>query len=265
MSGKHEIVLIFDFGSQYTQLIARRVRELGVYSEVVPFDAQVRVPGSRELKGIILSGGPDSVYREGAPVPTPEVLEQDVPVLGICYGMQWMMKQLGGTVEPADEREYGPASVEVDTGDSLLFRGLQPEQRVWASHGDRVLHAAPGFVQTASNPSAPNAAVENSARRWYGVQFHPEVAHTPHGVEILRNFLFTACECGGDWTLRSFVDEAVASVRDQVGDEHVICGLSGGVDSSVMALLLHKALGDRLTCIFVNNGVLRKEIGRAHV
>jgi GMP synthase (glutamine-hydrolysing) len=251
------MVLILDFGSQYTQLIARRVRELGVYSEIRPFDAPIEPNASKELKGLILSGGPDSVYREGAPNPPSALLERRIPVLGICYGMQWMMRALGGMVEPSADRVYGPATVAVVDGDSLLFRGLEPEQQVWASHGDRVLEPAPGFSSSASSPSAPYAAVEDRGRRLFGVQFHPEVMHTRQGQQVLHNFLFDGCGCHGDWTISSFVDEAMEGIRSTVGHDHVICGLSGGVDSSVMALLLHRALGDRLTCIFVNNGLLR--------
>jgi len=252
------MILILDFGSQYTQLIARRVRELGVYSEIRPHDAAAEASPGKLLKGVILSGGPDSVYNEGAPAPPGGLFEQGLPVLGICYGMQWMMRELGGHVEPAGEREFGPATLRVGDATSLLFRGLEQDQRVWASHGDRVLEAAPGFRTVASSESAPFAAVEDSARRFFGVQFHPEVQHTAQGKEVLRHFLFDACDCRGDWTIASFVEEAIDGVRSTVREGHVICGLSGGVDSSVMALLLHRALGERLTCIFVNNGVLRK-------
>ena len=258
MSAPHETVAILDFGSQYTQLIARGVRELGVYSEILPFDSEFGPERREQLRGLILSGGPDSVYREGAPRPDRARLELGVPVLGICYGMQWMMRELGGVVEPTSEREYGGASVRVVDRESLLFRGLEGEQAVWASHGDRVLEAPEGFAVAAANPSNPLAAVEDRARKLFGVQFHPEVNHTANGSTILRNFLFDACGCKGDWSMRSFVDESVEQIREQVGSGHVVCGLSGGVDSSVMALLLHRALGDRLNCILINNGVLRK-------
>jgi len=258
VSTMHETVAILDFGSQYTQLIARRVRELGVYSEILPYDARWDASRRNGLRGLILSGGPDSVYREGAPQPDRALLDLGVPVLGICYGMQWMMRELGGKVEAAGEREYGSAIVRVNDPDSLLFRGLAAEQPVWASHGDRVLEGPAGFRVAAGNPSSPLAAVEDRVRKLFGVQFHPEVAHTRHGTGILRNFLFEACACRGDWTIRSFVDEAVESIRQQVGEGHVVCGLSGGVDSSVMAVLLHRALGDRLDCILVDNGLLRK-------
>jgi GMP synthase (glutamine-hydrolysing) len=258
VTAAHEVVAILDFGSQYTQLIARRVRELGVYSEILPYDARWGPERREGLRGLILSGGPDSVYREGAPRPEPALLELGVPVLGICYGMQWMMRELGGVVEPASGREYGGATVRVVDADSLLFRGLEREQPVWASHGDRVLQAAPGFSVSADNPSAPVAAVEDRGRKLFGLQFHPEVAHTRNGSGMLRNFLYDVCACRGDWSIRSFVEETVASVQRQVGRGHVVCGLSGGVDSSVMAMLLHRALGDRLNCILINNGLLRK-------
>jgi GMP synthase (glutamine-hydrolysing) len=253
-----EWIAILDFGGQYTQLIARRVRELAVYSEVLPFDADLGSRCDAQLKGVILSGGPDSVYRDGAPLPSRGVFELGVPVLGICYGMQWMMKARGGVVEPADAREFGPATVELVDPQTVLFRGLEGPQPVWASHGDRVLRAAPGFRTVARNDSAPFAAVEDRERRLFGVQFHPEVVHTRHGREILHNFVFEACGCSGSWSIRSFVEEAIAEIRARVGQGRVICGLSGGVDSSVMALLLQRALGPRLSCIFVDNGVLRK-------
>ena len=253
-----ETVLILDFGSQYTQLIARRVRELGVYSEVRRFDDSLEITDGRRPMAVILSGGPCSVYDDDAPRPTSQLLELGVPILGVCYGMQWMMLHLGGEVEPAGDREFGPAVVNLCKGKSRLLQGLDERQEVWASHGDRVLRIAEGFQVTAESASAPFAAVENEDRNLYGVQFHPEVVHTKQGTQLLHNFLFDIAKCSGNWSLESFVDEAVASIRAQVGDERVVCGLSGGVDSSVMALLLHRALGDRLTCIFVNNGVLRK-------
>jgi GMP synthase (glutamine-hydrolysing) len=258
MSAAHEMVVIVDFGSQYTQLIARRVRELGIYCEVVPFHAGPDAIRSRRPKGILLSGGPDSVYAAGAPSVDRQIFDMDAPVLGICYGMQLMMAMLGGDVRPAAGREYGPATVHVVAKDSRLLKGLGPDEAVWASHGDHVEAAAPGFRTVATSTNAPHAAVENEPRRLYGVQFHPEVVHTKNGREVLRNFLFGICGCRGDWTIASFVEEAVAEVRRTVGDGRVVCALSGGVDSSVMALLLKRALGPRLVCIFVNNGVLRK-------
>jgi GMP synthase (glutamine-hydrolysing) len=258
MKATHETVLILDFGSQYTQLIARRVRELGVYSEVRPYNDNEAVKKLSRFKGLILSGGPDSVYESGAPHASRALFEAKIPILGICYGMQWMMKELGGKVEPASKREYGPARIEISDREALLFQGLEADQPVWASHADHVLVAAPGFQATAKNPSTDFAAVEDRSNRRYGVQFHPEVVHTRGGTQILQNFLVLACQCKRDWSLQSFIDEAVAETRRLVGDGQVICGLSGGVDSSVMALLLHRALGDRLSCILVNNGLLRK-------
>jgi GMP synthase (glutamine-hydrolysing) len=258
MKHDHEKILILDFGSQYTQLIARRVRELGVFSEIVSHAAEIAPDDIPKLKGLILSGGPDSVYDDEAPAADSGLLALGIPVLGICYGMQWMMKELGGIVEPAELREYGPATVAVADPESLLFRGLEAEQAVWASHGDRVLQPAAGFTVSAGNAQVPAAAVENRASSLFGVQFHPEVQHTARGAEILRNFVFNGCCCTGDWTISSFVDETVAAVRRQAGEAKVLCGLSGGVDSSVMALLLHRAIGDNLHCIFVNSGTLRK-------
>jgi GMP synthase (glutamine-hydrolysing) len=259
MSGGHETVLILDFGAQYTQLIARRVREIGVYCEILPCSVPVRDVAAKAPRGIILSGGPASVYDEGAPRVDRELFELGIPALGICYGMQLMMFRLGGQVSPAPGREYGPATIRIEApGDSLLFRGLDPDQKVWASHGDRVLDPAPGFRSVARTESAPHSAVEDGGRRLYGVQFHPEVAHTEHGREVLRNFLFDACGCRGDWTIVSFVGDAIDEIRRTVGDGRVICGLSGGVDSAVMALLLQRAIGDRLVSVFVDNGVLRK-------
>jgi GMP synthase (glutamine-hydrolysing) len=258
MSATHERVLILDFGSQYTQLIARRIRELGVYTEVR--SCGTALDEIRELapKGIVLSGGPDSVYRPGAPQIDDRILRLGVPILGICYGMQLALSRLGATVEPAGQREYGPAEVAVVDPDSRLFHGLSRTQRVWASHGDRVLDIPAGFVVTATSDNAPFAAVEDRGRGFYGVLFHPEVAHTPQGREILRNFLYGACGCRGDWSMASFIEESCAGIRDRVGDQRVVCALSGGVDSAVMALLLHRAIGDRLHCIFVDNGLLRK-------
>ncbi len=258
MSRTHETILVLDFGAQYTQLIARRVRELGVFCEIVPYDEPLGRLRSEKVKGLILSGGPSSVYEPGAPEVTAEVFSLGVPVLGICYGMQLMMASLGGDVEAAREREFGPATIRVEPNRSLLFRGLPMEQKVWASHGDLVQAPAPGFRTVGTSPSAPHEAVEDPGRKLYGVQFHPEVAHTEHGAAILGRFLYDACGCCGDWTLGSFIEDAVEDVRRTVGQGRVVCALSGGVDSAVMALLLHRAIGDRLVPIFVNNGVLRK-------
>jgi GMP synthase (glutamine-hydrolysing) len=257
-AGAHETVLVLDFGSQFTQLIARRVRELSVYCEVLPFSAAPEEIAARRPVGLILSGGPCSVYDEGAPHPDPRVYELGVPVLGVCYGMQAMAHALGGDVEPAAGREFGPAVVRVDDDTSVLFRGLQREHRVWASHGDNVRRLPGGFRAVASSDNAPVAAVEAPERRLFGVQFHPEVAHTERGKEILRNFLFDVCGCRGDWTVASFVEQSVEDLRRRVGEGRVVAALSGGVDSAVLALLLHRALGDRVVCVFVNNGLLRK-------
>ncbi|GAB4256129.1 MAG: glutamine-hydrolyzing GMP synthase [Acidobacteriota bacterium] len=251
-----ESIIILDFGSQYTQLIARRVREAGVYSEIVPYNTAPGEIAAREPSGIILSGGPASVFAPGAPHPDPAILELGRPVLGICYGMQWMVHALGGKVEPADRREYGRAEIEI-LGESPLFQGLPRRTVVWMSHGDRIDTPPEGFHAAAKTESAL-AAIESPQHRLYGIQFHPEVVHTQHGFEILRNFLFEICGCRGGWSPASFITEAVEQIRRQVGDGHAVCGLSGGVDSTVAAVLVHRAIGDRLTCIFVDNGLLRK-------
>jgi GMP synthase (glutamine-hydrolysing) len=247
----HEKVLIVDFGAQYAQLIARRVRDQHVFAEIV--SAKVTPAEVRAAKGLILSGGPASVYGQGAPTIDPAVFRQGTPVLGICYGMQLMAHLLGGEVKRAEKREFGRARIDVTATDGL-FRGLGPHLDVWRSHGDSVFN--PGT--TATSPSTPFAAVRHPKLALHGVQFHPEVTHTAQGTQILSNFLFDVCGLRGDWTMGSFVDEAVASIQAQVGPkESVICGLSGGVDSSVAAVLIHKAIGDRQTCIFVDNGLLR--------
>jgi GMP synthase (glutamine-hydrolysing) len=248
-------VLVLDFGSQYTQLIARRLRELSVYSEIVPFDVPLDAIRARAPVGVILSGGPRSVREAAAPRCDPGVLGLGVPVLGICYGMQWLTDTLGGAVAPAAQREYGHALVTPSGG--ALFAGLEGDLRVWASHGDFVAAAPPGFRVTATSANAPVAAMEDPQRGCYALLFHPEVAHSDRGTEILRNFAFGVCGCTGDWTMASFVEEATARIREQVGEGRVVCALSGGVDSTVVALLVHRAVGDRLTCLFVDNGLLR--------
>ncbi|MXY24644.1 MAG: glutamine-hydrolyzing GMP synthase [Acidobacteria bacterium] len=253
----HQTILVLDFGSQYTQLIARRLRELSVYSEIVPFDTGAAAIVERRAAGVILSGGPSSLSDEGAPLVDRAIFEAGVPVLGICYGMQTMTDALGGGVVPATEREYGDATVTLCERDGL-FDGVPETLRVWASHGDRISKAPPGFIVTASSPNAPVAAMADPQRRLYGLLFHPEVVHTEHGAEILRNFAGRVCGCAGDWTMASFIEEATERIDAQVGpDGRVVCGLSGGVDSTVAALLIHRAIGDRLTCIFVDNGLLR--------
>ena len=251
----HQTVLVLDFGSQYTQLIARRLRELSVYSEIVPFDVPLDAIRARAPVGVILSGGPRSVLDAAAPRCDQGLLALGVPVLGICYGMQWLTETLGGVVAPAVQREYGHALVTPAGG--ALFAGLAGDLRVWASHGDYVAAAPPGFTVTATSSNAPVAAMEDPRRGCYALLFHPEVAHSDRGTDILRNFAFGVCGCTGDWTMASFVEEATARIREQVGEGRVICGLSGGVDSTIVALLVHRAVGDRLTCLFVDNGLLR--------
>ena len=255
-----ERVLIVDFGSQVTQLIARRVRESGVYSEIHPYNKvdAAFVDGFRP-KAVILSGGPASVGDEGAPRADDAVFAAGVPVLGICYGQQTMVAQLGGRVEAHDHREFGRAYVEV-SDDCALFHGVWDKgsrEPVWMSHGDRVTELPPGFRPVAVSDGAPYAVIADDARRFYAVQFHPEVVHTPHGAELLRNFTHGVAGCSGDWTMAAFRDQAIAKVRAQVGSGRVICGLSGGVDSSVAAVLLHEAIGDQLTCVFIDTGLLR--------
>jgi GMP synthase (glutamine-hydrolysing) len=252
----HQTIIVLDFGSQFTQLIARRLRELSVYSEILPFDTPVREIQQRKPVGIILSGGPKSVSEAGAPRCDPAVVDTGVPVLGICYGMQLMTDMLGGRVEPAPHREYGLATISIEP-QAPLFKSISNELRVWASHGDLVKAAPAGFAVTATSANAPVAAMAAPDRQLYALLFHPEVAHTDRGTEILRNFAFDICGCTGDWTMRSFVQEATERIREQVGDGRVVLGLSGGVDSTVAAMLVHRAIGDRLSCIFVDNGVMR--------
>ncbi len=255
---RHQTLLILDFGSQFTQLIARRVRENRVYCEVQPFDMPLDEIRRRQPVGIILSGGPQSVYEPGAPDASPELFELGIPILGVCYGMQVMAHRLGGSVEGSSHREYGRAEVSVvDPG--RLFEGLSATETVWMSHGDRVGAMPPGFRVTATTTNAPVVAFENPERGMYGIQFHPEVSHTVSGGELLRNFLYGICGASGDWRMSSYMEEAISTVREQVGEGRVICALSGGVDSSVVAALLKRAVGDRSTAIFVDNGVLRKD------
>ena len=254
----HQTIIVLDFGSQYTQLIARRLRELSVYCEILPFNTPAAVIAARRPVGVILSGGPKSVSESGAPFCDPALFEVGVPVLGICYGMQLMTATLGGQVAPAPQREYGHALVQVrDVVAAPLFRAIPGELRVWASHGDLVAAVPPGFAVIATSANAPVAAMEDRSRSLSALLFHPEVAHTEHGLAILRNFAYEVCGCTGDWTMASFIEEATARIRAIVGDGRVVCGLSGGVDSTVAALLVHRATGDRLTCIFVDNGLLR--------
>ncbi len=252
----HQTIAVLDFGSQYTQLIARRLRELSVYSEVFPFDTPPSTIAALRPVGIIFSGGPRSLSEPGAPRADASLLDSEVPALGICYGMQWMTEVLGGRVAGASRREYGHAVVH-PSPDSRLLGDVGSELRVWASHGDSVTAAPSGFAVTATSDNAPVAAMEDAGRGLYGLLFHPEVVHTERGSDVLRAFAHGVCGCTGDWTMRSFVDEAVDRIKEQTGSGRVVCGVSGGVDSTVVALLLQRAVGDRLTCIFVDNGVLR--------
>ena len=252
----HSKILILDFGSQYTQVIARRIRECQVYSEIVRFDTPAAEIAALKPKGVILSGGPASVYDKGAPQIDPKIFLLGVPVLGICYGLMLMANHLGGRVVFSGRREYGAGVLHIKNGSELLG-GLGEQLDVWNSHGDEVTALPKGFRVAGTTEGCDFAAVEDPQRKLYGLQFHPEVAHTPRGREILQNFLFHICHCAMDWTMGSFIEEACDRVRKQVGDQKVVLGLSGGVDSSVTAALLHKAIGNQLTCIFVNNGLLR--------
>ena len=251
-----EFIAILDFGSQYTQLIARRVRENRVYCEILRHDTPAAELARLPLKGVILSGGPAGVYENEAPRCDPGIFDLGVPVLGICYGMQVACEAMGARVTPTSTREYGATTVEI-MADDPLFEGVDRKTLVWMSHGDRVEELREPFVTTARSASSPHAAVWHRESDFRGLQFHPEVTHTAQGREIIRNFLLNVCDCAGDWSLSQFTQEQVAELRENLGDRHVVCALSGGVDSSVVAVLLHRAIGDRLHCIFVDNGVLR--------
>lgn len=254
----HDCIVVLDFGAQYSQLIARRVRELGVYSLILPFNATAdEIKAQGRVKGIIFSGGPASVPQPGSPRPSQELFDMGLPILGICYGLQVMSHMLGGEVECPEHKEYGIANIDI-TAKSLLFKDVSAHSQVWMSHGDRVSRLPSGFTVTASTPSCPYTAVENREKSFYGVQFHPEVVHSIEGQKMISNFVLDICKAEADWNMGSFVNEAVESIRAEVGDRNVLCGLSGGVDSSVAALLIHKAIGDQLVCVFVNNGMLRK-------
>src|SRR5438876_4168255 len=251
-SSPAQTVLVLDFGAQYSQLIARRIRECRVYCELLPYTTPLDQILSRRPRGIVLSGGPDSVYAPGAPGIDPALYDQGVPILGICYGMQLMARQLGGEVAPGAQREFGKTELRVRRPGSL-FAGLNDHLVCWMSHGDRVDAPPPGFEVAARTENAPVAAMANPGRRLFGVQFHPEVTHTPWGVELLRSFLRRECGCRPTWTMGAFAERAVAEIRETVGTGRVVCGLSGGVDSAVAAALIHRAIGDQLTAIFVDH------------
>ncbi|MEZ9656325.1 glutamine-hydrolyzing GMP synthase [Vibrio splendidus] len=253
-------ILILDFGSQYTQLVARRIREIGVYCELWSWDVEEADIREFNPDGIILSGGPESVTQENSPRAPQYVFDSGVPVFGICYGMQTMAEQLGGKVATSTEREFGYAAVQV-TGESALFADLETTQDVWMSHGDKVVEIPSDFTKIAETDTCPYAAMANEDKKYYGVQFHPEVTHTKNGLKMLENFVLNACGCEGLWTSASIIEDAVARIKEQVGDDEVILGLSGGVDSSVVAMLAHRAIGDKLTCVFVDNGLLRLNEG----
>ncbi len=259
MSAHNEKILILDFGSQTTQLIARRIREQKVYSEIHPYTMSLEEIKAMQPSGIILGGGPASVYDEDAPISDSGIFDLGIPVLGICYGAQLMMQQLGGRVEKAEKREFGKAELSISFT-AGLFAGLETapsHYQVWMSHGDRIEEPAPGFVTTATSPHSPYAALRHQEKNFVAVQFHPEVAHTLIGNNILRNFIFGICNCHPSWTMHSFIESTVSQIKQQVGKDKVICALSGGVDSSVTAALVHRAIGDQLTCIYVNNGLMR--------
>ena len=252
------MILIIDFGSQYNQLIARRVREHHVYCQIEPPDFELAKIKSLQPEGIILSGGPASIYEKGSPRVDKRIFDLNIPILGICYGLQFMMDALGGEVVRAEKREYGFAELQIRRPEGI-FAGIEKKTRCWMSHGDTIGRLPKGFRVTASTPNTKVAAAEHQARHFYGLQFHPEVIHTPEGKKMLGNFLFRICGCKKNWTMKSFVRDAVEEIRTQVGgDGRVILGLSGGVDSSVAAALLHQAIGPQLVCVFVDNGVLRQ-------
>ncbi|MBH0159042.1 glutamine-hydrolyzing GMP synthase [Fictibacillus sp. 5RED26] len=253
-----EMIVVLDFGGQYNQLIARRIRDLGVYSELHPHTTTAEDIKKMNPKGIIFSGGPNSVYAEGAPACDPAIFDLDIPVLGICYGMQLMSYHFGGKVERASHREYGKAEITV-TNTNKLYEKLPEQQVVWMSHSDLVVAPPEGFVTDATSLSCPVAAMSDVSRKLYGVQFHPEVRHSEYGIEFLDNFVKSVCECEGNWTMENWIEDEIQKIRDVVGDKKVICAMSGGVDSSVVAVLVHKAIGDQLTCIFVDHGLLRKD------
>ncbi len=254
---KHELVIVLDFGGQYNQLIARRVRECGVYCEIMSYRAGMEAVLAKNPKGIIFTGGPNSVYQPDSPTIDADIFRAGIPVLGICYGSQLMMHLLGGEVCPAPEREYGKTLVNVDTS-TPMFQGVEPATICWMSHNDYIRQVAPGFTITATTANCPVAAVENQAQKLYAVQFHPEVLHTVEGTKMLHNFVYQVCGCAGDWEMGGFVQNSVRALREKIGTGKVLCALSGGVDSSVLAAMLAQAVGKQLTCVFVDHGLLRK-------
>ena len=251
-------IAVLDFGSQYTQVIARRIRECSVYSEIMPFNTKASVLKKQGVCGVILSGGPASVLAKGSPRPDPKIFDLGVPVLGICYGLQLMGKMLGGQIVSSKQCEYGLGKLSFKSGSELL-KGIESPIQVWNSHGDRIEKLPSGFTAIGTTENSSYALIEDKKRKFYGMQFHPEVVHTPRGMDIIKNFLYGICGCTGDWKMSDYVERAVAQIRETVGDKKVILGLSGGVDSSVAAALIHKAIGDQLTCVFVDNGLLRKD------
>ena len=257
MQGKSNLIVVLDFGAQYSKLIARRVREANVFSLILPYNATAAQIKALNPAGIIFSGGPASVHAEGSPLPDPDVFKIGVPILGICYGVQLFAHMLGGKVERSERREYGIAHLEHNdtTG---FFDGVFERTQVWMSHGDAISVMAPGFEVIGRTENCPYAAIADTNQKLYGVQFHPEVVHTPQGTQVLANFVHRICGASSDWTMGNFVEEAIKKIRERVGEKRVLCGLSGGVDSSVAAVLIHRAIGDKLTCVFVNNGMLRQ-------
>ena len=258
---ERETVIVLDFGGQYNQLIARRVRECNVYCEIYSYKTDISKIKEKNPKGIILTGGPNSCYEEGAPTYTKELFEMGVPILGICYGAQLMMHVLGGVVTHADVREYGKTEVLIDNQNSKIFKDISPKTICWMSHFDYIKQPAPGFEIIAHTADCPVAAVENVEKNLYAVQFHPEVLHTAQGKEMLHNFVYGVCKCAGDWKMDSFVDHTIRAIKEKVGNGRALCALSGGVDSSVAAVLMSKAIGNQLTCVFVDHGLLRKDEG----
>lgn len=258
---KNEVVIVLDFGGQYNQLVARRVRECNVYCEIYSYKTDIEKIKAMNPKGIILTGGPNSCYEADSPTYSAELFKMGVPVLGLCYGAQLMMHVLGGKVERANVREYGKTEVLIDKQDSKIFQGVSPRTICWMSHFDYISQTAPGFSITAHTADCPVAAAENAAEALYAIQFHPEVLHTAQGKEMLHNFVYNVCGCAGDWKMDSFVEHSIREIRQKVGSGKVLCALSGGVDSSVAAVLLSKAVGDQLTCVFVDHGLLRKNEG----